>query len=93
MVVGVCQVEIAIFEAVTLKDKRRVVKSIKDRISHAFNVSIAEVDDLDLRQRSTLGMALVANDAAFVQEQLDKAVEMIRRVPSASMIDYDIQLL
>ena len=93
MVVGVCKIDVVMFEAATLKDKRRVVKSIKDRISHRFNVSIAEVAGLDLRQRTTLGMAVVSNDARFAEAQLASAVDLVRRVPNASMVDYSIEVL
>ena len=49
MTIGVLQVEISVTDAMSLKDKRRVVKSIKDRIAHGHNVSIAEVGARDGR--------------------------------------------
>ena len=52
MIVGIMQVELMIYDAMTLKDKRRVVKSIKDRVAHEFNVSIAEVDALDVHRKA-----------------------------------------
>ena len=54
MVVGVLRVELAVLEAITLKDKRRVIKSLKDRIGGRHNISIAEVDNLESRQRAVL---------------------------------------
>jgi hypothetical protein len=93
MVVGVLAVRLAIFEALTLKDKRRVVKSLKDRLAHRHNVSIAEVDDLDHRQAATLGIALVANDSRFVESCLSKIVDEVRAFPHASLVTYDIELL
>ena len=93
MIVGVLRVQLAIFEATSLKDKRRVVKSLKDRLSNRFNVSVAEVDALDLRQRAELGIAMVANDARFVESCLYKIVDVLRAERAASLVDYDVELL
>jgi uncharacterized protein YlxP (DUF503 family) len=93
MIVGVLQVEIAIPDAFSLKDKRRVVKSLKDRIAHAHNVSIAEVGALDEHRRSVIGMAMVSNDSKYVEGALSKLVDFVRMVPQVSLIDYQIDLL
>ncbi len=93
MVVGVLRVRLAIFEALSLKDKRRVIKSLKDRIAARHNVSVAEVDDLDHRQAATLGLALVANDVRFVESSLTKILEEIRVNPRASLLDHELELL
>ena len=92
MVVGVLRVRLAIFEALSLKDKRRVVKSLKDRLANQFNVSIAEVDALDARQEAVLGVAMVANDSRFVESCLSKVVDQLRVARSASLVDYEIEL-
>lgn len=84
---------LAIFEALSLKDKRRVVKSLKDRIANTHNVSVAEVDDLDHRQAATLGIAMVSNDARFVESALARIVDQIRAFGRASLLTYDIELL
>jgi uncharacterized protein len=93
MVVGVLRVRLGVFEALSLKDKRRVTRSLKDRLGARHNVSIAEVDDLDHRQAATLGVALVANEARYVQSALSKIVDELRCYPHASLLDYDIELL
>ncbi len=93
MVVGVLRIRLGIFEALSLKDKRRVIKSLKDKLAARHNVSIAEVDDLDHRQAGTLGLALVANDSRFVQSALSKIVDEVRRYPHASLLNYEIELL
>ena len=67
---GVLQVEISIPDAMSLKDKRQVVKSLKDRIAHGHNVSIAEVGALDEHRRSIIGMAMVSNDKRYVEGAL-----------------------
>lgn len=93
MVVGVLRVRLAIYEALSLKDKRRVTKSLKDRLGARHNVSIAEIDDLDHRQAATLGLAMVANDERFVASVLSKIVDEIRVFPRASLLDYEIEML
>ena len=93
MHIGVLQVEISIPDAMSLKDKRQVVKSLKDRIAHGHNVSIAEVGALDEHRRSIIGVAMVSNDKRYVEGALSKLVDFIRMVPQASLIDYQIELL
>jgi uncharacterized protein YlxP (DUF503 family) len=93
MHVGILQVEISIPDAMSLKDKRQVVKSLKDRIAHGHNVSIAEVGALDEHRRSIIGMAMVSNDKRYVEGALSKLVDFIRMVPQASLVDYQIELL
>ena len=92
MTVGVLQIEIMITDSMSLKDKRRVVKSIKDRIANSHNVSIAEVGALDHHRRAILGMAMVANEKGYVEGALSKLVDFIRRVPQVNLIDYKIEL-
>jgi uncharacterized protein YlxP (DUF503 family) len=93
MTVGVLQLELSVTDAMSLKDKRRVVKSIKDRIAHAHNVSIAEVGALDQHRRAILGIAMVANDRSYVEGGLSKLVDFVRMVPQVDLIDYQIELL
>lgn len=93
MVVGVLTVQLAIYDAHSLKDKRRVVKSVKDRLANRFNVSVAEVDELELYQRATLGLAMVGNDSRFVESCLHKIVDALRTDRLANLVDYEVELL
>ncbi len=93
MTLGVLQIELEIPEAQSLKDKRRVVKSLKDRIANSHNVSIAEVGALDEHQRSILAIAMVANDKTYVESGLSKLVDLVRAVPQANLLDYQIEFL
>ncbi len=68
MVVGLCTVELYIPDGHSLKAKRQVLLSLKDRLRDKFNVSIAEVGDQDLWQKAVLGMACVANEGAYVNK-------------------------
>ncbi len=93
MVVGVLRFRLALFEARSLKDKRRVTRSLKDRLSARHNVSVAEVDDLEHWQAATFGLAMVANEPRFVESALAKIVDEIRAYPHASLLEYEIELL
>jgi uncharacterized protein len=93
MTIGVLQLELSVTDAMSLKDKRRVIKSIKDRIAHGHNVSIAEVDALDEHRRCVLGIAMVANERRYVEGALSKLVDFVRAVPQVSLMDFQIELL
>jgi len=93
MTVGSCKIELRIPDSASLKAKRRVVKSLKDRVQARFNVGIAEVDRLDDWQRATLGVAAVSNDARLVDETLSKVVNWIEANGEALVVDYEIDLV
>jgi len=93
MVIGILQLELRVHDAMSLKDKRRVVKSLKDRIAHGHNVSIAEVGALDEHRRSVLGVAMVANQGRYVEGGLSRIVDFVRSVGSVDLLDYQIDLL
>lgn len=93
MVVGTLSLKLAIFGATSLKDKRRVVKSLKDRLWSRFRVSVAEVGSLDHRQQAELGVAMVGNDARYLASCLDKIVDYVRQDRSASLVDYESEML
>jgi len=93
MVVGILQLRIMIRDAQSLKDKRRIVRSLRDRIRNRFNVSVSEVDSLDRRQQATLGVALATNDRVFADQVLAKVVDLVRATPSAVLVDYETEIL
>ncbi len=86
--VGLLTVEIMIPESGSLKDKRRAVKGLKDRIRTRFNVSVAEVGETELWQRATLGVACVSGDKSYISGVLDKVVDQIRSNSSVELLDY-----
>lgn len=93
MTIGVLTVRLGIPEALSLKDKRRVTKSLKDRLGNRHNVSVAEVDDLEHRQAATLALVMVANDARFVESALHKILDEIRTDVRAAVLDFDVELI
>lgn len=94
MVVGVCTVQLEIFGNDSLKGKRSVVKPILARVREHFNVSAAEVDDLDAWQRATLAFVCVSNDADYTHGLLMKVIDFIEKSRlDANILDYQIELL
>lgn len=93
MIVGLCTIELYLPESDSLKAKRQVLLSVKDRLRDRFNVSVAEVGDQDLWQKAVLGMACVANEGAYVNQVLDQAVNLLRSVPMIEMVRFRIELL
>lgn len=93
MVVGLYTVELFIAESRSLKDKRQVLHSIKDRLRGKFNLSIAEVDAQDLWQKSVLAMACVANEGSHVGQVLEQALNMIKGNPAVEVVRTQLDML
>ena len=79
MNVGVCKVRLQIPENQSLKGKRRVIKSLCQRIRNRYEVSIAEVDDNESWQIATLGIACVSGSVRHADEIIDNVVDYIER--------------
>ena len=72
--------ELAIEHAHSLKDRRQAVRSLKDKLRHSFNISVAELDDAIVYNRATLGVAAISNSAAYLSGQLREVEEAARRI-------------
>ena len=86
MIVGFCKIELHIPQARSLKDKRQVVKSLAHKISHRFNVSVSEIDDHDLWQRGTIGVAHVANNHTAVAKLLQSVAAFAEGISGGEVI-------
>ncbi|HJW88804.1 MAG TPA: DUF503 domain-containing protein [Dehalococcoidia bacterium] len=94
MIVGILTVRLRLPENHSLKGKRQVVKSVIQRVRNRFNVSVAEVEDQDLWQLATIGVACVSNSAAHVNEVLCKVQDFIAGSRlDAELLDYEIEIL
>lgn len=87
MVVGVIGWEIQVFDARSLKEKRRVVKSLKERLRSRFNLSVAETGYQDTWQRAEITAAVVATDRRFAESVLDKADALVAAEGLGRIID------
>ena len=86
-----CELDLYLPGSQSLKDKRQVLKSLKDRIRNRFSVSVAEVDHNDLWQRSVLGMAVVSTATNHANEVLSKAVRFVEQDLRVEVLDYSIE--
>ena len=93
IIVGLCTVELFIAESQSLKDKRQVLLSLKDRLRGKFNLSVAEVDRQDLWQKAVLGLVCVANEGRYVNQVCDQALNLIRSVPAVKIVQSRVELL
>lgn len=93
MIIGILQFEITIDGSESLKDKRRVVKSLKDRLHREHQVSVAEVDDLEDHRRAVMGVTMASNDVRHCQSTLDHLVDKLRFGRGFVLADHDVQIL
>ena len=85
MVVGVCKVSLSIEGTATLKEKRAVLRHIKDKVENKFHCAIAEVGDQDLLQSAEVGFAVVSNELGFVQSLVQKILLCIEDLAVAKV--------
>jgi hypothetical protein len=92
MIVAVAQITLHIPDNHSLKGKRKVVKSLIDKVRHRFSVTIAEVDGHDLWQQAILGLALVSNDSQILDASMTKIIGYIEDQHLAQVIDSKVEL-
>lgn len=93
MIIGICIIELHIPASRSLKHKRQVIKSLKDRIRLNFNISVAEIDSLNLWQKATLGLAAVNNDKKYIDAMFDKIILLLKDNRAVSIINYSVEIL
>jgi uncharacterized protein YlxP (DUF503 family) len=94
MNVGICRIKLHISESQSLKDKRRIVKSVIARLKNQYNISIAEVDDQDLWQLVTLGISCVSNQNQHVEETLSRVMSFIENnYPELEIVDHQTEII
>lgn len=90
MAIAKLTVELSIPHAQSIKDRRQVVRSIKDKLRHSFNVSVAELDDATLWNRATLGVVALSASAAYLagqMQEVDNAIHRLANSLSAEILD------
>ena len=92
MTVGTLSVKLMIRQARTLKEKRRVLRSLKDQIRNRHNVSVAEVGAQNSRQQAVLAFAMAGSDGRYVDGALAKIVDFIRAFRPVELVDYDVEI-
>ena len=93
MVVGLLQIEMHVPNAHSLKDKRSVLKSLKDQLRGRFNVAVAELDSNEKWQRATMGLSTLGEDRAYVEGLLKQATEWLRNTRLVELIRVEEEYL
>jgi len=93
MVVGILRLEIWLFSSNSLKDKRRLIKSLIARLRNNFNASVSEIGYQDSRQRALMGIAIVTNESRFAYHSLSKIVEFVKNRKELSLVDSEIEVI
>ncbi len=93
MIIGLITATLSIPEARSLKDKRSVVRGLKDRLRNSMNVSVAEVGAQDKWQRAELAFVTVAADGKTVQARIAKLADRLRANPRWVLLDYNTELI
>jgi uncharacterized protein YlxP (DUF503 family) len=89
-------VELSIPHAQSLKDRRQVVRSLKDKLRHGFNISIAELDDAALWNRATLGMVAISGSNPYLTGQMQEVDDALHRLVNslgAEIVDSWVEML
>jgi uncharacterized protein len=92
MPIGLLTLEIHIPDARSLKDKRQVVRSLKDRLRAHFNVAVAELAHQDLWQRSRVGVVSISGDERHLQQSLQAIAEESERVLGRDLVSQEIEV-
>jgi hypothetical protein len=89
-------VEVSIAHAQSLKDRRQVVRSMKDTLRHGFNVSVAEMDDAALWNRATLGVVAISGSQAYLDGQMREVDDALHRIANqlgAEILDSWVEMV
>ena len=87
MIVGICKVCLFLPGCRSLKEKRSVLRKVKDKFFSKYKILLAEVEDMDLWQKATLGFAVVGNDKRTIEGLMEKAVNFLEFKDGAQVID------
>jgi uncharacterized protein len=93
MAVGLLTLELHLAEAQSLKDKRRVLRRLKDRLRQNFNVAVAELDFEDTWQRSVVGVVTLSNEEQHVEEALQKVLAEADRILGPLLVSHAVDML
>jgi len=93
MPVGLLTLEIYIPDSHSLKDKRQVLRSLKDRLRSRFNVAVAELDGQDTWQRAQVGVVTLSNNAAHVEQSLQAVFAEAENLLGRDLVDHNMEVL
>lgn len=92
MAVAVVTLNIALPGVSSLKGKRRLVKSLKDRLRNRFNVAVSETDHQDVWQTATLAVCTISGDAGYAESTVSKVADYVRSDRTLSLTNYEVEV-
>jgi uncharacterized protein len=93
MPIGLLILDLQITDARSLKDKRQILRSLKDRLRRKFNIAIAELDFHDVWQSSTIGIVTLSNAEQHVEESLQHVLAEAQRILGPVLVDHSVEFL
>ena len=93
MPIGLLTLEIHIPDAHSLKDKRQVLRSLKDRLRARFNVAVAELDHQDTWQRAQVGVVSLSNDAAHLEQSLRAVFDEAEQLLGRELVSHELEII
>jgi uncharacterized protein len=93
MPIGLLTLEIHIPDARSLKDKRQVLRRLKDRLRARFNVAVAELDHQDTWQRSQVGIVSLSSDEAHLEQSLRVVFDEAERILGRDLVSHDLEIV
>jgi len=91
-VVGRCELDLFIENSHSLKEKRRIIKSLKERLKNQYNVAVCEYGDISLWQRSQIGLVSCGNERSIVETTLKRAIDFLNHIHAVSLLNYTIDM-
>lgn len=92
MVIGTAEITIFISESLSLKEKRSILHSLLKRLQNKFNAAVAEVDNQDMWQKATIGVAVIGGTSAHADSQLQHIINMVESDPRIRVIEVATEL-
>lgn len=93
MIIGLLKIDLHIHDSSSLKEKRMVTKSLKDKLRRQFNIAITETDNRDKWQVVNLGIATISTDTRYANQVLSGVVKFIEDLKEVEIIKYEIEMI
>lgn len=93
MVIGIGKITLGLSECHSLKDKRKIVKSMVTRAQNAFNAAVAETGSNDVHQKAEIGFAMVGNDRRLINSKMDQFIEFMDNLQLAEIVDTEMEII
>ena len=89
--IAYCEVYLNIPGVQSLKEKRRIIKSLQDKLKNKFNIAISEIGNNDLWQSSLIGVVTIGNETAYLEKMLNSIINFIDEFYGVEISQYDIE--